>query len=942
MSGNETIWECPPVIATTANEATVELMLVLPLLEALGYCRDDIASKHPIRIQDGRGITIKYADFVVFDGASREEGNALFVIEAKRPSEPLGPARGQGESYATRLRALVYVVTNGQALEVWQYRRTGSSELVVTCQLADLAASRADLEAHLGLESLKAYRAQIREPNLREVAWDLSAYENVELARLATSYPAVNRTLLRTEFPSHESKPFSVDEHFALEPLTVIYAPSGMGKSWLCVRMCQLALTRRRLLIDAPIPVFLSLPDAAAAGAGVRMFAYERIAAHCPQFTQTMFREVLRTSGLDLYCDAFDRVQDAQRLQVETEFGILLRDSPRTRVTLFSRRSTPPQLSALTYYLQPLDRAQQDALEDTVWRAKAEMPRQRRAVVASLLPEFFKEIAGSPLIFSKLVEFYAENEELPTNLAELFRFWLAEVLRHRHHKPTAYAALVSALTAISLETWDGAASALDVIEALRRSALPAELLDRLVELGSVIETDGHFEVEHEALADYLRARATVGDIRQDPAAVIPAVRMGRDTFFPILLAALTTDVNAQRIVLEHLTALGLNGYLNAVRFRGNVAPTIASMTTTDAETHVSQELVDGFMTPARRLFSAVLPDLVFTATGVRSTIVRAAVRLSANSTAIHFSLLGGDNIDGLYQESIVGNDDLVLKGREIGLDALHLSLDKLIKTARLSGGPVWHEERLLSRLRLLLVAQQDVEPSLDVGKQRAYWEQYRGEIFAFVLRYARHEIVVDEILADLEVLSNADIDKVTVWWNADGSEQWWTQDWDESDQALQQYYARTDAAYAELVTSNFREVASDLSTYSLLPRSWDVYFQPRITERRRAWITALWHPVAKATDTRVQIFRHAPADGVTSFSSGWFDETANKLTSLGRRAGDITYVSGIPPSFSGRNLLGRYDGKTAVLRAASQRLREEFQRHFREVTGGSISLNTEE
>jgi hypothetical protein len=174
----------------------------LPLLHPLGYSNADIAPNHPIRNQDGRAWTVKYADFGIFDGSVHDEDNALFVVEAKRPGEPLEAARRQAESRALRVRTLVSVVTDSQTLEVWQYRRTARSELILTCEVKHLAANRAQLEGCLGREVPKLYRASIREPSLKAIAPSLSAYEDAEIDRLASGGTMIGRTLPTTEFPS--------------------------------------------------------------------------------------------------------------------------------------------------------------------------------------------------------------------------------------------------------------------------------------------------------------------------------------------------------------------------------------------------------------------------------------------------------------------------------------------------------------------------------------------------------------------------------------------------------------------------------------------------------------------------------------------------------------------------------------------------------------------
>lgn len=70
--------------ATFANEADVEVKLVLPLLEALRYRADDIAAKYSVVFQEGRRGRKHEADFVVFDGPRHDRDTSLLVVEAMR------------------------------------------------------------------------------------------------------------------------------------------------------------------------------------------------------------------------------------------------------------------------------------------------------------------------------------------------------------------------------------------------------------------------------------------------------------------------------------------------------------------------------------------------------------------------------------------------------------------------------------------------------------------------------------------------------------------------------------------------------------------------------------------------------------------------------------------------------------------------------------------
>jgi len=196
MADNKSIWDNPPGIQPTANEATVEVQLVAPLLTALGYGDADISAKHPVRFQQGRVGRPAEADFAIFDGANRDLGNCLFVVEAKRPNEPIVTAQAQAESYAMYLRALVYIVTDGISLELWQFRMTARSKLVLKCNVSDLGANRAAIEAVVNRANLRAYRDKVREPSICDVSADVSAYENAELERLAQHVGSVRPGLL--------------------------------------------------------------------------------------------------------------------------------------------------------------------------------------------------------------------------------------------------------------------------------------------------------------------------------------------------------------------------------------------------------------------------------------------------------------------------------------------------------------------------------------------------------------------------------------------------------------------------------------------------------------------------------------------------------------------------------------------------------------------------
>jgi hypothetical protein len=201
-------------IPATAKEATVEGQLVSPLLAALGYGSHDIEAKYAVTFQEGRKGRKPEADFAVFDGASRELGNCLFIVEAKRPGESFEDANKQAESYAMQLRALLYLVTDGVSIEIWQYRQTLKSEQVLKCDASALVANRVALESLLVPAALRAYRSQFREPSLTRLSFNVDAYEQAELERLANRPTTISRTLSKGEDTGEKMPTVGSDEMF--------------------------------------------------------------------------------------------------------------------------------------------------------------------------------------------------------------------------------------------------------------------------------------------------------------------------------------------------------------------------------------------------------------------------------------------------------------------------------------------------------------------------------------------------------------------------------------------------------------------------------------------------------------------------------------------------------------------------------------------------------
>ena len=125
-----------------APEVEVEAKFVYQLLQFLGYEVEDMELRTSLPVQEGSKQTTLHADWVVRDAL----GQALMVIEVKAPDMPVSDAvREQARSYAFRLGAPVYAITNGLELQIYHLGVVKDS-LVLSCRSSDLRANWDTLE----------------------------------------------------------------------------------------------------------------------------------------------------------------------------------------------------------------------------------------------------------------------------------------------------------------------------------------------------------------------------------------------------------------------------------------------------------------------------------------------------------------------------------------------------------------------------------------------------------------------------------------------------------------------------------------------------------------------------------------------------------------------------------------------------------------------------
>ena len=120
---------------------------------------------------EGVKKTTKEADFVLFNGASREKSDVLLIIEAKKGGKGITVDYiDQAKSYARELLPACYIITNGQQIIVFQFNgMIYQDERIMDFDRSNLNTMWEDLYKYVGKESTFKRKLWMSEQFQREL-----------------------------------------------------------------------------------------------------------------------------------------------------------------------------------------------------------------------------------------------------------------------------------------------------------------------------------------------------------------------------------------------------------------------------------------------------------------------------------------------------------------------------------------------------------------------------------------------------------------------------------------------------------------------------------------------------------------------------------------------------------------------------------------------------
>ena len=838
------------------NEAEVERLFVCPLLQSLGYEPHDIASQVSVKFKQGAKQGRPYqADFVVYAGAEHNRTTSLMVVEVKAFKASLEDAKEQAEFYAFSLRAPVLLITNGCSLEVWQTQPAGESEQVFKSHITDLLKQRPILERLLCRQALVRFVEGLKQTSLTGAA-DFTEYKDAEVTRLQQR--VVPRRLLAEL--GGEVLSTSLLEVYGQGALIV--APSGYGKTVLSKQLVMDAINAGRSNPQAIGAVEVPLFDFSSLGGSLLDFIFQRIQAHQHEITLAGVKQSIQAHGITLVCDGFDYVPEHARKNVESQIGVFKRDYPKAQTFIFSRSSVVLRSGLACLKLDKLNYKEQREMTISV---------MGKAFPFAGMPHVLTELSEVPLLLRRMIDFFVENNTFPSRLNELFEHWLSQLRDAVVSTPTDSVHFDSALLMIARLGLQRRMPAHQVLNAIEASGSNAGIFDKLVGSGALLYSGPSVGFVHDALADYLHARALMDLPDKDVRRAIGTVSIQPDSLLPVMMILLAQTPESCALVWQKLEALPIRRYVEIARMCKGAG---------DPAQDKGHVFLSGALNTIEAMLNRYFPGvkallkqaLVYSALPVETLAIQGGIdpeqplsflyRLNPSSIQAPRVVQQPPADQSWVRHLDLKNTRLNLNGGQYAAaQAVKSAVNELVRKQALRGGALLANERSLSRLRYLdSIKAVSVTPDHSLSENLACLRPFSDRAVP-ARGHSQAAFSIRSLIDDLELLQRLGWQQLDWWWlPLWGNEEAMFEQPERVKSYLDAHFARAAALYLEMVNTSFGCVAKELSYFNLMPFRREVIVFGEPHERTINWY---WVPVEHATQTTtVCWFDHEVGDGM--------------------------------------------------------------------------------
>jgi hypothetical protein len=555
------------------------------------------------------------------------------------------------------------------------------------------------------------------------------------------------------------------------------------------------------------------------------------------------------------------------------------------------------------------------------------------------MPPTLRALCNNPLLLRLALGYWKRENDFPRKIELLFRSWLDNVLETEPSDHASAAYREHALTLLSQATFTSPITILEAITLFKKHDLSPAVLNELIGCDAARVGGSVIEVQHEALADYLRAKALASMPDDEIVSLLPNLSMPADSFFPVLLMAQLRTRPLQSALWKRLSEVNLGVYLDALRYRFDVSGELEQLDPTKLSEDYLCDLIDGIEGPLNGLFPELREAVLENFTGDENAILAATGRVHAHPGALSYKLHAREPDSArvtvampTFPGTLRGvNLDLsryrIDSARLLGMTLLRDAVLETVKHLQMKGGPAWAAERLIGRVRYLTevhgiaISLTESLDTLDMILKPHADTWVEDGVFSGQERFS-----IRSLLEDIATLRAAGKSELDPWWLRLGwNDAAMLQDEEVIRRVLDEEHRRVQLVFAEIVQNTFPSVARQMSSFTNLPIRWKLTVVRRDRTVGTSTVYFYWLPVAT--------WNEAGADVTFSdrgVSPPDWKEALDELARLNRpnsrvgRLGGFTQLS----FYDGRQWNGHFDGATPVTHEVCSLLKDELKHLF--------------
>jgi hypothetical protein len=603
---------------------------------------------------------------------------------------------------------------------------------------------------------------------------------------------------------------------------------------------------------------------------------------------------------------------------------------------MFSRAALKPDLPLAWLELEPLSDEQVRDLEQIILNDGS----AQHFSIVGMMSSTLRSLCINPLLLRLTLDYWKREGNFPRQIEFLFRSWLDTVLETEPSDVVSKVQREQALTVLAEATATAPIASADAIAQLNDQAIPATVLNELIQCNAVRITGAVAELQHEGLADYLRAKAFSAMNETELLREIPALHVPADSFFAVLLMARVSSRRVRSTLWKRMSQGPMSIYLDALRYRFDVSNELQELDSDKLSRDYLNDLIDGIEVPLAGFFPEMRAPVTEWLTGIRDARPGATGQASTYPGALHYKLHArepGQPRVTVAPPTVPGtiravNLDLsryrIDSSHLLGMTLLRDTLKTAVKQLDVKGGSAWAAERLIGRVRYLASNHGvDAELTDELDKLEALFKPFADRCVDDGAFFGNERFSIQSLLDDIATLRAASVRALDPWWSRLGwDDNAFMVDEDVYRRVLDEEHRRVQVVYAEIVQASFPSMAAEMIYFPILPIRWKLTVLRRDRRDGLSTIYFHWVPVESWQEAGADVsFGDRGLSGVPDWKV-----IREALAKLGRRSSHIPFYEGWSLHFPYDGSLpnGHFSGTTPVTNEVLSWLEDDLKHLF--------------